>query len=150
MKKAVSVTWTRIAAAIALVVVAMAPAAGEEPARLSVEEAYAKSLSGEVLLVDIRSREEWIETGVAATATLISIHEPGLIEALDTAVGGKRDHAIALICATGGRSALLQGQLARSGFTRVFDVPAGMLGQNEKPGWIASGLPLRTADEPPQ
>ena len=150
MKKAGILAWIGIAAAIALVAAAMAPAIGDESGRLSVEEAYAKSLSGEVLLVDIRSREEWSETGVATTARLISMHEPGFLEALNAAVESNRDRAIALICATGSRSALLQGQLARGGFSRVFDVPAGMLGQKDKPGWIASGLPLRAADERPQ
>jgi len=113
-----------------------------EPLQLSIGEAYAKSQAGEILLVDIRSRAEWGETGVAVTARPISMHERGFLDRLDEASGGNRHAPIALICATGGRSAFLQAQLLARGFTNVYDVPAGMLGQNSKPGWIASGLPV--------
>lgn len=110
--------------------------------QLSVEQAHAKSQSGEILLVDIRSRTEWNETGLATNAKAISMHERGFLEQLENVVAGDRDAPIALICASGGRSAFLQAQLKVRGFTAVYDVPAGMLGRDNMPGWIASGLPV--------
>ena len=47
---------------------------------------------------------------------------------------------IALICATGGRSAYVADVLAKNGISGVLDVPEGMFGNGAAPGWIARGL----------
>lgn len=96
-----------------------------------------------MLLVDIRTHGEWKQTGLGATALAISMHKPGFVDKLAEAAGQDKNKKIALICATGGRSHWLQGQLAKFGFTNVVDVSEGMLGSAAGPGWLKAGLPVK-------
>lgn len=113
---------------------------------LTAEQAHAKALSGEVVLVDIRSPEEWRATGVPATAHAISMHQdPAKFRSLLLeATGGDTGRALALICHSGSRSVSLQKELVRGGFERVYDVSEGMIGGwGAGPGWLKRQLPLR-------
>lgn len=126
---------------------ACVPAAMSVPAwateKMSVADAHKQALSGEVLLVDIRTDGEWKQTGLGASALAISMHKPGFLEKLAEAAGQDKTKKIALICATGGRSRWLQGQLAKFGFTNIVDVSEGMLGSADGPGWLRTGLPVK-------
>ena len=95
-----------------------------------------------VSLIDVRSRPEWIETGVAKDAWPISVHEPGFEHRLFAARDFSGEKPIALICATGGRSGHLLSALKQAGYTGFIDVSEGMLGSPKGPGWIARGLPV--------
>jgi rhodanese-related sulfurtransferase len=110
---------------------------------LSVQDAHARAETGEILLIDIRSPEEWRATGIATLARPISMHVQGFYARLDAAVGGDHGKAVALICSSGGRSAWMQVQLLARGYTNVIDVPEGMEGGPNGPGWIKSGLPVK-------
>ena len=112
---------------------------------LSASDAHAKALAGEVVLVDIRTPDEWRETGVAASAHAINMYEDPKVfaERLLAAVGGDRSRRIALICRTGNRSSHLQAQLVRAGFNNVADVSEGMAGSRAGKGWLKAGLPTR-------
>jgi rhodanese-related sulfurtransferase len=121
---------------------APAMAAGE-PARMSAPVAMAAALKGEVVLVDIRSREEWKQTGLAAPAKPISMHEGGFLQKLMEVADGDRNKPIAIICATGGRTRYLQHALAGAGFTNIIDVSEGMEGSPAGPGWLKRGLPVK-------
>ncbi len=111
--------------------------------KLSAADAHKQALSGDVLLVDIRTHGEWKQTGLGASALPISMHKPGFLDKLAEAAGQDKNKKIALICATGGRSHWLQGQLAKFGFTNVVDVSEGMLGSSAGPGWLKAGLPVK-------
>lgn len=128
--------------AILFIFLAALPASAGAASSLSVGQAYEQAKAGQILLIDIRSREEWRETGVATVATPISMHEDGFLQKLDAAVGGDHGRAIAFICAQGVRSAWMQAQLLMRGYTNVINVPQGMLGSSDGPGWIADGLPV--------
>ncbi|WP_424991122.1 rhodanese-like domain-containing protein [Fluviibacterium sp. S390] len=95
-----------------------------------------------ISLIDVRSRPEWVETGVAKEAWPISMHEPGCEQRLFAARDFSGEKPIALICATGGRSGRLLSALKRAGYTGFIDVSEGMLGSPKGPGWIARGLPV--------
>lgn len=95
-----------------------------------------------ISLIDVRSRPEWVETGVAKEAWPISMHEPGFEQRLFAARDFSGEKPIALICATGGRSGRLLSVLKRAGYTGFIDVSEGMLGSPKGPGWIARGLPV--------
>ena len=114
-------------------------AAGDD---LTVRQAHDMALKGEILLVDIRSPGEWRQSGVAPEAMTISMHEEGFYARLDEAVKGDHSRPVAVICAAGGRSAMMRAQLVLRGYTNVSNVPAGMTGGPNGPGWIASGLPV--------
>jgi rhodanese-related sulfurtransferase len=110
---------------------------------MSAPDALAAAASGEIVLVDIRTRGEWKQTGLAKPALAISMHEAGFVRNLAKALGGNRANPVALICATGGRSAHMQRILATAGFTNVIDVSEGMFGSGAGPGWLKRGLPVK-------
>jgi rhodanese-related sulfurtransferase len=95
-----------------------------------------------IKLIDVRSRQEWLETGVAKGAWPISLHEPNFQNRLFLARELSAGSPIALICATGGRSGRILKALKQAGYTGFIDVSEGMLGSYLGPGWIARGLPL--------
>lgn len=131
---------------VCLGLVLVAGAAAAAPA-ISVQDAYKRAEAGEILLIDIRSPEEWRTTGIATVARPISMHVKGFFEKLDAAVGGDHGKAVALICSSGGRSTWMQVQLLARGYTNVINVSEGMEGGSNGPGWIWSGLPTKPYDQ---
>jgi rhodanese-related sulfurtransferase len=109
---------------------------------LTVQEAHAKAIAGEITLVDIRRPDEWARTGSGAGANRLDLRRDDFTDAMAALVGGDLDAPIALICARGVRSARESNRLQEAGFTNIIDVPEGMLGSRAGPGWLASGLPL--------
>lgn len=122
---------------------ATVPAAHASSGIMSAPDALAAADKGEIVLVDIRTRGEWKLTGLAKPALAISMHEAGFVRNLAKALGGNRANPVALICATGGRSAHMQRILATAGFTNVIDVSEGMIGSGAGPGWLRRGLPVK-------
>lgn len=110
---------------------------------LSPKQAHEQAVSGDILLVDIRRPDEWRRTGVGAGAHPIDMRREDFVAALEAVAGPDRDRAIALICAGGVRSARLARALTQAGFSRIIDVPEGMLGSRAGPGWLRSGLPVQ-------
>ncbi len=115
-------------------------------AALSVRDAFDAARAGEVLLVDIRRPDEWTRTGIGQGAHPIDMRDPGFITELDALTGARKDVPIALICARGVRSERLSIALTEAGYTRVINVPEGMLGSDVGPGWIETGLPVTAYD----
>ncbi|WP_170329399.1 rhodanese-like domain-containing protein [Ruegeria arenilitoris] len=111
--------------------------------RLSVADAHEQALSGNVLLVDIRTPREWKATGVGEGAYPLDMRRDDFEQALAQLTGGNRNTRVALICARGVRSARLSNILTEAGFTNVIDVPEGMLGSAAGPGWVRAGLPVQ-------
>ena len=102
--------WLRCAG-LALVLCLVAPAAtvAEGGSELSAPLAHAQSVAGTRLLIDVRSPAEWRQTGLPAKAHAITIHQPGgmnaFLASIDKLTGGDKSKPIALICASGVRSA---------------------------------------------
>ncbi|MCB1528088.1 MAG: rhodanese-like domain-containing protein [Hyphomicrobiaceae bacterium] len=117
-------------------------AAGE---LMSPKEANDKAMSGEVVLVDVRTPQEWQQTGLPASGYAITMHQAGpeFMKQLDAALGGDRSKPLAIICRTGNRTSKLVGPLEQAGYTHVINVAEGMVGGRYGPGWIKTGLPLR-------
>lgn len=114
-------------------------------ATLDAATAHQRAMAGELLLIDIRRPDEWAATGTAAGAHRLDLRRDDFLTALDQIVDADRSRPIALICARGIRSARLANQLAQRGFTRIINIPEGMLGSPDGPGWINRGLPLSPA-----
>ena len=110
---------------------------------LSVDDAFTMARHEEIILVDIRSRGEWVETGIASAARPISMHERQFLSRFLTIAEEANGQPIALICATGGRTAWLKTELSRRGITNLVDVPEGMMGSAAGPGWLRAGLPVK-------
>lgn len=109
---------------------------------LTVQDAHQQAVAGAIILVDIRRPDEWARTGVGQGAVPLDMRRKDFAEALLALTQGRSDAPIALICARGVRSRRLSGRLSGAGFTRIIDVPEGMLGSGAGPGWLRAGLPV--------
>ncbi len=121
-----------------------APAFAQQ--QIDAPTALSKAQAGELVLIDIRTHGEWKETGIASVATPLSMQEDPFLDGLAKIRAENPGKPIALICATGGRSAWLQAELAKRGLGDTLDVSEGMLGNGQSPGWIARGLPVKKAE----
>lgn len=131
----------------ALALLLMSLAALAEPPILSAPEAKAKLDAGDLILLDIRSRQEWRETGVAKGAWPVSMHERDFGQRLQAILASYPPEQIGLICATGGRTAHVLSILERNGISGIADLSEGMMGNRRGPGWIARGLEVVPLDE---
>jgi len=125
----------------------LASAASADEARITADTAYDRAREGRLTLIDIRSREEWRESGIPAGALPVSMHAPGgkaaFAKAILRAVKGDKTKPIAVICAVGNRSRWAQNYLTDQGYKRVYDVSEGMFGRGKHlPGWVRRGLPV--------
>jgi rhodanese-related sulfurtransferase len=107
--------------------------------------AHTKALAGDLVLVDIRTPDEWRETGVPSSAQAITMHqEPkALLAQLERATGGDKSKPLALICRTGNRTSFLQAELKKHGYTSIINVAEGVVGGPFGQGWLKAGLPVR-------
>ena len=109
---------------------------------LSVREAHEAAKAGKLVLVDIRTPEEWADTGVPEGAIKLDMTGSAFEVRLAAL---KLDHPgkpIALICRTGNRTSTLQKTLAGRGWKDLVDVRGGLLGNPKDKGWLAEGLPV--------
>ena len=109
---------------------------------MAPEAARAAAVAGDVVLLDIRRPTEWERTGVGEGAVPLDLRREDFTEAVDALLDGDRARPVALICARGVRSDRAAARLAQAGFSRVIDVPEGMLGSGAGPGWLRRGLPV--------
>jgi rhodanese-related sulfurtransferase len=109
---------------------------------LSATEAFAKAATGKITLIDIRTPEEWAETGSGSGAKRLDMRREDFVDTLEKIIGGDKSKPVALICARGVRSSRLSRALRQAGFTNIIDVPEGMLGSYAGPGWLERGLPV--------
>ncbi len=118
-----------------LLIAACAPAPGSSAggfATISVGDLKARLDAGEPLLVlDVRTPEEYAQDGHIAGATLIPLAElPQRMGELE------KDQAIACFCRSGNRSRAACEQLAQAGFTNLVNVDGGI------GAWKAAGYPV--------
>jgi rhodanese-related sulfurtransferase len=138
-------TIARAAACVLALVLLLpaVPAALAQP-EMSAPDAFAAAKEGRLLLVDIRTPEEWRETGVAPGAARVDYYRGPkvLLDSLLQLVEGDRTKPIGLICRTGNRTTQAQRFLQAQGFTQVYNVREGMAGSAAGPGWLRRGLPV--------
>ncbi len=138
---------------IAVLALAPVPVAAQRTAIgtiMSAAEAHDKALRGDLVLVDVRTPEEWRDTGVPASAHAITMHQPGpaFVAGLKTAMGGDTTKTLAIICNSGNRTSNIYADLQRAGFTNLINVAEGVGGGPFGRGWLKSGMPLRAATAP--
>ncbi len=114
-----------------------------QAAVMTAPEAQTAALAKEAVFIDIRSPEEWKETGIATTAYPVSMHQAGFLQKLNKLIDGDKTRKIAIICATGMRSAFIQKELTKRGYTNAISVAEGMLGGPYGKGWIPRGMPVK-------
>ena len=122
---------------------ALPAAFAREPVLITPEQAGKDAASGKIKLVDVRTPQEWNETGIPLPAHAISMHQKGFLEKLNKLVGNDKTAPVAFICATGSRSGYVVKELKKLGYTNVMSVAGGMLGTPAQKGWISLGLPVK-------
>ena len=107
----------------------------------------AVELNNNLLIIDVRSKPEWKETGVIANAKLIQMYTAGrtlrkeyVSEVLDY-IGENKGIEVAIICHSGGRSSGTVKMLEEKGYYNISNISEGMVGTNNRTGWINRGLP---------
>lgn len=116
--------------------------AENDASALTPQDAHAAAANNNILLVDIRRPDEWTRTGVGEHAVPIDMRRADFEDLLLQQLDGNTPRPVALICARGVRSRRMSARLSAAGFTRVIDVPEGMLGSGAGPGWLKRGLPV--------
>ena len=115
---------------------------------IDAKTAHALAQVGELTIIDIRRPSEWRKTGVPEGSVGISLQNFSrkvrgeFLGDVLAAVDGDKDNLIALICASGGRSAWALALLQEAGFSRVHDISEGMFGNGKAAGWLARNLPV--------
>ena len=131
--------------AIVMLVAAVLPARALD--LMSSEEAREAALAGEILLIDIRTPEEWKESGVADVAHTMDMRDKDFILNLLKLQQANPGKPLAMICRTGGRSGFVTKALTERGMTGLIDVAEGMHGSDAGPGWLKRSLPVRSPDD---
>lgn len=114
---------------------------GPLPDTLAAEQALEMSKNGQLTIIDVRTPMEWMRSGVAEGALTITPQNPAFMQELNDAVEGDMSKPIALICATGQRTAMIQRFLREQGYSAVADISEGMMGNFSAPGWLQKNLP---------
>jgi len=131
---------TALAGAVATATFAIAPAAQAGHSVMSVEEARDAAASGELVLIDIRTPDEWADSGVPDVALPIDMRSPEFLSRIAALKKEHPERMIGLICATGGRSGYVAKYLHDASVDGIVDVAAGVHGRPD--GWLALGLPV--------
>lgn len=105
------------------------------------DAAHKAALAGEIILIDIRTPGEWLETKVGDGAIGLDMREKNFVPTLVMLRRANPDKPIALICRTGNRTGYVTTTLASQGFPGLIDVNEGMQGGPNGPGWLKRGLP---------
>ncbi len=131
-----------LTAAIAFAAIGFSQPAAAQSNIISAEDAYAKAKSGEIILVDIRTPREWLQTGLAEGAIALDLTSDTFVDSLVHLRQTYPDKVIAMICRTGNRTGYVFNQLTMQGFPGLADVSEGMTGGPGGKGWIRRGLPI--------
>lgn len=120
--------------ALLLIAPALLAACGGEPlpALITPLEAQSRLASGDhVVLLDVRTQQEWAEDGRSPDATFIPLEELGArLDELN------RDDTIIVVCRSGNRSQQAASFLRDHGFAHITEIEGGMR------RWASAGLPL--------
>lgn len=118
---------------------------------MTAPEAMEAASTGKIILIDIRTPDEWRQTGVAKGAARVNLYHPqgakGFYDQLLAQVGGDMNAPIGLICRTGNRTTQAQKFLQGQGFKNVYNVNEGMAGSAAGPGWLKRGLPVESCGQ---
>lgn len=132
---------------LALAATLSTAAAQDTPLNITPPAAAKLVADKQAILVDIRTPEEWKETGVAEGAHRLDMTDPFFAAKLSRLVDGDRTKPIALICRTANRTRTVQAALMQQGgYTRVINVEGGMIGNSADKGWIAHRLPVKRGE----
>ena len=110
---------------------------------ISSDEVAMFAGSGDVVLVDVRTAPEWVESGVIERSHLITYFDKDFrplkdefMQKFSKVSGGDKNKPIVVICRTGQRSKLVAGILDREGYKNVYNYKEGII------GWLTEKKPV--------
>ena len=109
---------------------------------MQADAAYDAAKAGDIILVDIRTPQEWQQTGIGEGAVALDMRDEGFVKSLVDLRQAYPEKPIALICRTSNRSGYVVSTLASQGFPNLVDVAEGMAGGPNGTGWVNRGLPV--------
>lgn len=111
---------------------------------ISAPQAFERAKEGKLLIIDVRTPEEWRETGVIPAARRVDFYRGPqvMLKSVLEMVGGDKNTPVAVVCHSGSRSSEAQRFLQAQGFTKVYNLKEGMAGSAAGPGWLNRQLPL--------
>ena len=110
-------------------------------------ESYQLFKSG-ALIVDVRNKSEWEETGVIPDSKLVQMLTPTMtlrndfIDNLILVIGTNKSIKAGIICKGGGRSSATVAMLKEKGYENIFNLSEGIVGDGKKTGWLTRGYPV--------
>ena len=112
--------------------------------------AWTKLNANEMIIIDVRTVNEWKETGVIPGSLLVNKHDSNFSEKknflkeIENTISNNSDKKIAIICASGGRSSITMKALISKGYENIYNVSGGIAGKPSEnyPGWLNLKLPL--------
>ena len=112
-----------------------------------------KNMENGLLVIDVRNKEEWQETGIIPNSILIQMLSSArtirkeYVSELLTALGDDKDINVAIICHSGGRSSATVSLLQDRGVNNIFNISEGMVGNGSTTGWVNRNLPVIECNE---
>ncbi len=100
------------------------------------------------LIIDVRNKSEWTETGIIPGSKLIQMLTPnmtlrdGFIDDLITLIGNDKLIEVGIICRSGNRSSATVAMLKEKGYKNIYNMSEGIVGASNKTGWINRGYPI--------
>jgi rhodanese-related sulfurtransferase len=130
--------------AVAVAIMLGAAIAARAEPDISAPQALERAKQGKLVIIDVRTPEEWRETGVIPAARRVDFYRGPqvMLKSVLEMVGGDKQAPIALVCHSGSRSSEAQRFLQAQGFTQVYNLKEGMAGSAAGPGWLNRHLPL--------
>lgn len=122
------------------------PAGAVDGVLLSPPRALALQQDRQLTIVDVRTPQEWRATGIPSGAARVALDprrgDRDFLARIEAIAKGDRAMPLALICASGTRSAYAARLLRQRGYANVADIGEGVLGGANGAGWRARGLPM--------
>lgn len=98
---------------------------------ITPEHAFEMQQNDGLIIVDVRTSDEWAATGTPQNARRVTLNGPGFLDTLPN-----DNTPIALSCLHGPRAKAAAKQLAKAGATQLYLIKGGIT------AWINSDLPL--------
>jgi rhodanese-related sulfurtransferase len=115
---------------------------------VSPPQAQALQSAGKLTIIDVRSPDEWRQTGIPAGALRADVKDADFAAQIQTLLKGDKNAPVAVICHSGRRSTAARDILLAAGFTHVSNIKEGMSGGPNGQGWIPRGLPVEPLRQP--
>ena len=100
-----------------------------------------------ILIIDVRNKSEWKETGIIPGAKLVQMLSPNMtlrndfIDDIISVIGDDELIEVGIICRSGNRSSATVTMLKEKGYKNIYNIAEGMVGTTETSGWISRGYP---------